>query len=310
MPGTYANSPTLTVQALLKQPQRISRDLTNLVVKRLVADRLFVRGTPQQVAGGAMQYQESESIYMDRDPEEIAERGDWPRTGYAEAIKEERVRQYGFEHPISNLSIRRNQMDRVTRGERKLANSLVRFIDTKAMALLETHAGIQTNASAAAWTIAGTDVIAEVGEAQEMIETQDEGYDGFEGATLVLHTKRRDDLLNNTALRAALPREVQDSQIRTGMMAPFLGVREILFTPRVTETVALLMDTGVAGTIADEQPDPREGWSAYDPGPGFAPIHVMVYEEKQPKGQVIAAGRWPAMALTDPKAVVKITGVA
>lgn len=41
----YPDSPALTVQALLKQPQRISRDLANLTYQRLVADRLFVRGT-------------------------------------------------------------------------------------------------------------------------------------------------------------------------------------------------------------------------------------------------------------------------
>jgi hypothetical protein len=306
---TYANSPTLTVAALLKQPTRISRDLVNLAYKRLIADRLFVRGSAEQVAGGALVYQEAESIYMDRDPEEIAERADWPRTGWTEAVKTQPVRQYGFEAPISNLAIRRNQMDQVVRAERKLANSLVRFVDSKAMAFLEAGAGT-SQGSGAVWTTAGTDIILEVGKAQESIEIQDNGYDGFSGATLVLHTNMRDALLNNTALRAALPRETNDSQIRTGMMAPFLGLREILFTPQITATVALLIDTGVAGTIADEPPDPKEGFAAYNPGPGFAPIYVKVYEEPQPKNQIIAAGRWPAMAITDPKAIVKITAVA
>lgn len=310
--GSYAQPAVqLTVDATLKRPQQISRDLVNLVAKRLVADRLFIRGSEQQVAGGSMVFSEAEGIYTDLDPEEIAEDADWPRTSYGEALKTELVKQYGLEIPVSNLAIRRNQIDRITRGQRKLANTLVRFIDTKAFALLEdAAAGIQTNASAAAWTVAGTDIIAEVAEAQEMIETQDNGYDGFSGATLVLHTKRRDDLLNNTVLRAALPRETGDGQIRTGMMAPFLGVKEILFSSRITETVALLIDTGVAGVIADERPDPQEEFVAYDPGPGYAPIWVKVYNENRQKGKVIAAGRWPAMALTDPKAVVKITGVA
>ena len=307
---TYPNSPQLTVDALLKQPRRISRDLVNLVSKRLVADRLFVRGTADQVAGGAMQYQEAESIYLDRDPEEIAARGFWPRTGWSEQIKSELVKQYGLEVPISNLAIRRNQVNQVVRAERKLANGIVKFIDTKAMQYLEGHASISTQASAAFWTIAGTDIILEIAKAQEAIETQDNGYDGFTGATLVLHTKRRDDLLNNTALRAALPRETSDGAVRTGFMAPFLGLREIVFTPQITETVALLIDAGQAGVIADEVPDPAEGFQAYDPGPGFAPIYVKVYDEDRPKDIVVAAGRWPAMALTDPKAVVKITGIA
>jgi len=35
----------------------------------------------------------------------------------------------------------------------------------------------------------------------------------------------------------------------------------------------------------------------------------MVYKEDRAKDSIIAAGRWPAMALTDPGAVVLITGV-
>lgn len=305
---TYADSPTLTVKALLKQPVRISKDLVNLTAKKFVADRLFRRG-PAAV-GGAVEFQRQESIYPDRPAEEIAERADWPRTGWPEAITSELVRQYGLEFPVSNLAIRRNRMDQVVRGQVKLANEIVKFIDTKAMTLLETDAAIQTNASAAVWTAVTTDIIAEVAEAQELIDLQDNGYNGFDGATLVLHTKRRDDLLNNTGLRNALPRETQSGQIQSGMVAPFLGLREIIFTPRITETIALLLDTSIAGTIMDEAPDPQEGFTAYNPGPGFAPIYVKVYDEDRPKDRIVAAGRWSAMFLTDPKAVVKITGIA
>lgn len=310
-PGQSGSGANLTVEALLKQPVRISRDLVNLVSKRLVADRLFVHGTPDQVRGGAMQYQLSESIYLDTDvTEEIAAGADWPRTSWTEAVLAELVHQYGLEVLITNLMIRRHQMDQVTRAERKLANNLVRFIDTKAFALLEDSTkGQNTQTSAAAWTIAGTDIIAEVAKAQEAIETVDNGYSGFDGATMVMHTSKRDDLLNNTVLRAALPREDKSGQIQTGMMAPFLGLREILFSSRITSTKAIIIDTGVAGTIADEPPDSSEGFFAYDPGPGFSPIYVKVYEHPESKGQVVAAGRWPAMALTDPKAITIISGI-
>jgi hypothetical protein len=258
-----------------------------------------------------MQFQFAESIFLDvgQDVEEIAARGDWPRAGWSEAIQSALVKQFGLEVPISNLAIRRNQLNQFVRGERKLANNLVRFIDTLAMTMLTTDVNIQTQASAAAWTVPGTDIIAEVASAQEKIETQDNGYNGFAGATLVLSTFRRAALLNNTVLRNALPREDHSGQIQSGMIAPFLGVKEILFTPQLAANTALVIDSGQAGVIADERPDPVEGFAGYDPGPGFAPIYVKVYEEPKSKDQVIAAGRWPAMALTDPKAVVKITGV-
>jgi hypothetical protein len=313
MPET-GGSPTLTVKALLQQPTLLSRELVNLVNKRLIADQLFVRGSAEQVAGGALRYQQLESIYVDDDPDEIAEGGDFPMTDWTEAVKVEPVRQYGFGVRVTNLAIRRNQRDMVSRGQRKLANRIVKFIDSKAMAVLEDAggtAGVQTQAASALWTTNTTDIIADVGAAQEKIETQDNGYNGFSGATLVLHTNMRDALLNNTVLRAALPREASDSQIRTGMMAPFLGIERILFTPQITSTKAILLDSTIAGTIADERPDPSEGWVAYDPGPGFAPIYVKVEDDGKPAvHKRIFAGRWPAIALPEPKAVVVITGVA
>lgn len=307
-------SPTLTVQALLKQPELLSRDLVNLVYKRLVADRLFIKGSPEQVAGGAMRYQELESIFVDNDPDEIAEGADFPMTDWSEAVKTATVHQYGYAVRITNLAKRRNQRDVVDRGLRKLANRLVKYIDLKAMTeLLDTtkYPAIQTAGSGAVWTTAGTDIIAEIAKAQEALEIKDNGYAGFNGATLVLHSKRRDDLLNNTVLRAALPREVQNGQIQSGMLAPILGLKEIIFTPQITETKAIVMDTSIAGVIADEAADPSEGWSSYDPGPGFSPVYVKVEDDGKPAVHTrISAGRWPAMALVQPDAVYVITSIA
>ena len=304
-------SPTLTVQVLLKQPELLSRELVNLVNKRLVADRLFIKGSSEQVAGGAMRYQELESIYVDDDPAEIAEGADFPLTDWSEAVKTAAVAQYGYAVRITNLAKRRNQRDVIDRGLRKLANRLVRFVDAKAMATIETTSGIQTAGSGAVWTTTSTDIIAEIAKAQEALEIKDNGYAGFEGATLVLHPKRRDDLLNNTVLRAALPREVANGQIQTGMLAPILGLKEIIFTPQLTESKAVVMDTGIAGVIADEAADPSEGWSAYDPGPGFSPVYVKVEDDGKPAVHTrISAGRWPAMALVQPDAVYVITSIA
>jgi hypothetical protein len=311
MPALQGTATQLTVQALLNQPQLLSRALVTLMTKRLIADRLFVRGSADQVAGGAMRYQELENIYVDDDPDEIAEGADFPITDWSEVVKTAPVKQYGFSARITNLAIRRNQRDMVARAQVKLANRIVKFIDTKAMAVLEGNASINTQAASALWTTAGTDIIGDVGKSQELIEVQDNGYAGFDGATLVLHTNRRDDLLNNTGLRAALPRESQEQQVKTGLMAPFLGLKEILFTPQITATVGLLIDTSMAGTIADERPDASEGWVAYDPGPGFAPVYVKVSDDGKPSvHKLISAGRWPAMAVMEPKSITKITGVA
>jgi hypothetical protein len=309
-PGQTATQ--LTVDALLKQPRMISRDLVNLTYKRFVADKVFQRGTPEMVAGGAMQYQRDESIFLDtgQDFEESTDRALWPRVGWTEEVRTAAVKEYGLEVPIAYKSIRRNNKPQLTIAERKLANNMVRFVDSLLFALLDADSDVQTSAASAVWTTAGTDIIADVAAAQGKIETQDNGYAGFEGPILVLNTLRRAALINNTVLRAALPREDTSGQIQSGMMAPFLGLGGILFSSQLLHTEAYLIDPGVSGVIADEAPDPQEGYVSYDPGDGHPPIYVQVYDEKPTRTKVLSGGRWPAMAILAPKAIVRITGVA
>jgi hypothetical protein len=313
MPPFTSNTPTLTVSALLKQPSLIARPLTSLVTKRLVTDRLFIRGTSDQVAGGAMRYQELEGIYLDDLATALAEGADFPLSQWSEAIKTAPVRNFGLGFPVTNLAVRRNQRDVITRGTVKLANSIAKGIDTVTMSLLldtTTYPAIQTQSASALWTTAGTDIISDIAAAETKLETKDNGYSGFEGATLVLNTAMRDSLLNNTVLRAALPRENLSGQIQSGMVAPFLGLKEILFTPQLDITKALLIDTGIAGTIADEQPDGREGWVSDTPDGQNYPVYVKVEEYGKPAVHfAVYGGRWPAIALTQPDAVVIISGV-
>lgn len=304
----------LTVDVLLKQPQLIARPLTSLVSKRLIADKIFIKGTPEQVAGGAMRYQELESIYLADNTDELAEGADFPLSAWSEAVKTAPVRNFGQGFTVTNLAVRRNARDVIGRGTVKLANTIAKKIDGVAMAILtDTTAfpNIQTMNASALWTTAGTDVIKDVASAEEMLEVKDNGYAGFQGATLILHTNRRDDLLNNTVLRAALPRENQDGQVQSGMMAPFLGLKEILFTPQIDQTKAILLDTSIAGTIADEAPDPTEGWVADTPDGQNAAVYVKVQKMGRPDVHYgVFGGRWPAMALVQSDAVVVISGVA
>lgn len=296
---------SLTVNQLLKQPSTISRDLLNVILQRggFLADKLLVNGSADEVAGGAMRYQRSGDSYTDHDPEEIAEDADWPRAGWTEEMRTEAVKQYGLEVPISMLAIRRNQMSQVARAERRLANQLVKFVDSKAITLLRTDADIQTT-GASNWTAAAADIIGDIATAQEAMDVLDEGLNG---SVLVLPKTMRVHFLSNTDLRDALKTQNGSESVRTGQVSSFLGLDEIYFTNQLPDDEALVIDPGVAGVIADEAPDPAEGWQAYSPGPGFKPIYVQTYQEKRPKRTVIAAGRWPAMALVEPRAVFKYT---
>lgn len=316
MPLFSTDSPALTVDVLLKQPTLISRALISLVSKRLVADKVFIHGTPDQVAGGAMRYQSLESIYLNDAAQQVAEGADFPLSAWSETVNTAPVNNFGQGFPVTNLAIRRNQRDVITRGTMKLANSIAKAIDTLAMATLVNtgaYPAIQTVAASAHWAINTTDIISDVAAAQGALETKDNGYNGFQGATLILNTVHRASLIDNTVLRGALPRERMggDTQIETGMMAPFLGLDQILFTGQLASTTGILLDSTIAGVIADEPPDPNEGWVSDTPDGQDSPVYVKVEKYGKPAVQTaVFGGRWPAIALTQPDAVCLITGIA
>lgn len=306
MPPLFPGSPQLTVDVLLKNPQIIRRRLTDLTLKRFVADQIFMRGTPDQVAGGGARYQRSEAIFMDsaRDVEEIGIRSEFPRAGWSEAVLEAFVKTYGMEFPVNDLAVRRNQIDMVERGLIKLANGIVRYVDTVAMTLITTDAAIQTFAASASWAVGGTDILADLNKARYQIEIQEEGY---VADTVVINDAQYLNIMNNASIRSAMPRESTDSFVQTGSMPSVLGFR-FLRTSRLAAGTVLVLNSKVAGTIADEAPS-EGGYTAYSSGDqGQAPIYVKQYREENHSDTIVRGVRWPAMWLAEPLAVVKITG--
>lgn len=306
MPPLFPGSPQLTVDVLLKNPAIIRRRLTDLTLKRFVADRIFMRGTADQVAGGGARFQRSEGIFFEsgRDVEEVGIRAEFPRAGWSEAILEAYVKQYGMEFPVNDLAVRRNQIDMVERGLIKLANGIVRYVDTVAMTLITTDAGVQTFAASGDWTTAATDIIADLNKARLQIETQEEGY---EADTVVLNDAQYQDLMNDADIRAAMPRESSDTFVQTGRMPRILGF-DFIRTSRLAAGTVLVLNSKVAGTIADEAPT-EGGYTAYaSQDSAQAPIYVKQYREENHSDTIVRGVRWPAMWLAEPASVVKITG--
>ena len=148
-PGQSGTDTQLTVDAMLKQPQLISRALVSLVSKRLGAYKMCVVD-PTPMVGASILYQQDESIYLDRDPAQAGPRSKWPRASWTEAAKSAAISEHGLEVVINNLAIRLNQKPQLTIGLRKLANNIVKWIDGELLdTILATAMGTQTmNASA------------------------------------------------------------------------------------------------------------------------------------------------------------------
>lgn len=306
MPPNF-NSPQITVDAYLKNPDIIRRELTSLVTKRFVADRIFAQGSAEQVKGGIARYQMSESIYPDAagsDVEEIGLRAEYPRFGWTEALQEAYVRDFGLEFVINDKARRRNQIDLIPRGMIKQANALVRFVDTLAMNTI-LAASTQTMSASGDWTTAATDIVKDVVRAKKLVNVYEEGY---RADMAVINDDQYEDLLNDADVRASMPRETNASFVQTGEMPPFMGLTWIP-TSRLAAGTILVLNSKICGTIADEAPLADEGYVAEQPGdPSQAPIWVKQYREEHSRDTIITAARWPAMWVAEPKAIVKITG--
>ena len=307
MPTTYpGGGPRITVEALLKQPRLIARALTDLVRKRFVADRILMTGSAESVQGGAALYQKSESIYMTPDVEEVGVRAEYPRAAWSEEIFTATVRKYGLEFPVSDENKRRNQLDVVNRAIRKLSNSITKFVDGKAMSLILTDADVQTFGASDDWSDSlstARDVIFDIAKAKNLVTALEEGY---EPDTMVVNDAQELDLLANSDVRDVLPRESQVNSAITGAPVPLLGLSRVITTGQLTAGTVLVLDSGMAGTIADEMPGADENYTSFNPGAGKA-VYTKIYRHEETDEAIVRGVRWPAMWLAEPKSIVKIT---
>lgn len=304
MPQTYPEGPRITVTATLKQPVTIARRLSDLTYQRMWADRIFAKGSPEQVAGGAARFQKSESIFPDRDPQEQSPRAERPRASMDTNLHEALVKEYGLEVPINDLAVRRNQIDLIPRGTQKIANAIVRYVDAVAVNAFLADGDVPTT-SGSDWGTAGR-VFTDLAGAKKAMRETGEGY---EADTLILHEEQALNLMTDEKFQAAMPREASVNPAMTGEIAPFYGLRNIVVvSTSALAGKAILCQSGIVGTIADEAVDPSEGWSTHQPEVG-APIHAKVYREEKGSDQIIAGARWAACWIAEPKAAFILTGI-
>lgn len=304
MPTTYpGGGPRWTVEALLRTPRHITRALTSLTLKRFVADRIFARGA--NIEGGAVTYQKNEDIYMDRDTEEVGVRSEYPRAGWTEEVFVATVKKYGLEFPVSDEAKRRNAYDQVQRAILKLSNSIVKFVDNKAMSLLLADTDVLTFGASGDWSTGTTDIIFDIAKAMNQVSIQDLGY---APDTMIVNPAQELDLISHADIRDVLPRESQINSALTGRAVPLLGLQQVIATNQLSAGTVLILQSKMAGTIADEAPAGDEGYNSINPGVDEAVIYTKVYRNDNVDESIVRAVRWPAMFIAEPKSVVKITG--
>lgn len=301
MPLTYPPAPptltgdVVTINRFLQSPTLLLRRLRTLVENRFISD-VLLRGR-YVLQGGAIMFEQSESIYADRVVESVAPGAEYPLSGVgtgAAAIAA--AQKWGQDALVTDEAIKRLMLDPVNRALIKLVNNMVKQVDSVSLAAIAS-AITATQASTAAWLpgTAGTMPLYDVLKAVATIRALNQGYDPDTVVTDDLHYAQA---MSNLTVLNALAREDKGNSVYTGALE-VLGGLTFLVSPNLpTAATALVLDSTVLGGMADEDLG----------GPGYSG-QVKGVEGKTIRSELNDGWRLRARRVTVPVVIEPACGV-
>lgn len=285
---------TYTVDFLLNNPTRITRIINDLVESNYFLDRVFSSGG--EVEGGALLYDQATALdhYTDRDVERIEPGTEAPIvTGARVAPLVAQVEKFGGKFPVNKEARRRNNISRVTNHTRRLANTIVRKMHQRGLS--ELAAAVTANsrtASASSWA----DAMALTNQTQApnllpavdlAAATKDSETNelGYVYDTLIVHP--------NEAMALRVVYGDRLTQVLSDQ-----GIDDLIVTPRKTAGSAYVLAGGQVGELRLEEP-----------------LRTTVADEETSAPSMVER-TWvqslvnPVMAVTDPFAIIELTGLA
>jgi hypothetical protein len=237
-----------TISRFLNAPTYISRTLRTLAEQQFVGDVLLTGRVP--TSGGGVLYEVSESIFSNRSTlEPINPGSEFPlATTSPGGAQLSTVKKWGLDTKITLEAIQRLRWDPVQRGLLKLTNSLVNYWDGSVVMPAINAAVTQTQAAAATWGGASSNVLLDLASAKATIFGLKQGY--VPDTLLMTHTKYA-VLLADKNVATAMAREDKTNPIYSGQLGRLVGL-DIMVSPNAP-TNPLVLDRSMLGSIADER---------------------------------------------------------
>lgn len=304
MPITYPPSAPavqgdyLLIHQLLQSPTLIARRLRTIAENRYISDALLTSRIP--VSGGAVLYQQGESIFTDRAPEPIRPGGEYPQTGLGFGpMQAAEVLKWGQDVPVTDEAIKRLNMDPVNRAFTKLVNQNVRTVDSIALAAIASQA---TNSSpaTAVWDTGNPVILRDLLVAVAKVRALNQG---FEMDTVAVDDLTFAYVASDPTIAQARAREDDKNPVYTGDFPVIAGLR-VLPTPNLPPgTQALLVDSSQLGGMADEKLG----------GPGYTGavqgVETKSIRDDDEDEYRLRARRVTVPVVIEPSAAIRITGV-
>lgn len=129
----------LTVDMAIKQPQRITRRIADLTLQKFIVDKIF-SSSGVSVESGAVLFDQATAndLYLTRDVEERAPGAEYPIVG-ADRTEPQvaKSEDWGGKFWVTDEAVRRNDRVYFDQQTTKLANTIVRKVNQRAVATLE-----------------------------------------------------------------------------------------------------------------------------------------------------------------------------
>jgi hypothetical protein len=286
---------TAQIHLLLQNPAVIAKRVATLADQRFISD--FLLPGRFQAVGGGIFYETGEEIFAADSPEAVAPGGEYPKTVLTQGeLAAAKTRKVGLETDITDEKISQQGIAIVNKGLVRLANTVIRNVDSVAMAVIASKV-TSTFATPAAWTTAG-----KVIEALTSISTTraDLGF-GLELDTVVLKPAQYAKLIGMLVDDKALPREQGNIVVTGNLPVDALGFTWTT-SPFYTGNDPLLVDRDQLGGMGDEKLG----------SPGYASVGGSGVETKTDRHRddkyEIRARRVTVPVVTEPLAGVRITG--
>jgi hypothetical protein len=251
---------TLTIDELLLEPERITRDIADLTMQRFYMDRVFTPGGG--VTGGSILFERpnplATDLYGDREPKEVAPSGEFPLQTFQRGVPMiARPKKIGNKWFVTREAAKRNNPRVLTRNMRRTANTIRRRIEN--MGISELQAVVAAEArfrSGTSWSAyAGTAMISRngtTGPVADILSTMaavDLEERGIELDSIILHTNEAQ------SIQQAYPGQSIRQVLSLAADEEFgMTISNVFITPRYTAGRALLFASGQVGEWRNEFP--------------------------------------------------------
>lgn len=283
------------IHLLLQNPRVIAKRMATLADQKFVADFLLTGRFKAQ--GGGIFYETGEQIFAADSSESVAPGSAYPKTVLTQGeLAAAKTDKQGLATDITDEKISREGISFVNKGLTRLANTVIRDVDARAMAVISSKV-TSTAAATAAWTTAGA-----ILETLESISGSRADGTGIDLETVLLKPSKYAKVIGLLVNAGVLPREQGNIILSGNLPMDLLGYTWVT-SPRYTSDNPLFLDREQLGGMADEELDSPEFVKA-----GSFNVETATERVKGQDKYEIRARRVVVPVVTEANAGVTITG--